>query len=492
MRHTAYMKALQALIENSPKEQQDTLSQLISKVAELAEHQRKSSEVISNLQYQNKLLRQKLYGSSSEKISDAQLSEQPELEVFDEFSLCSTQIDDSKQPEPEQSTPRKPRNKKKPLPKNLPREIIEHDLTEEDKQCACGNKMECIGADVSEQLEYHPAKVTVIEHHCKKYGCSSCNEAVKKDPEAKAKFKVATKPLQIIPKGIATPSLLAQIVTAKFCDHLPLYRQSQIFNRHHIVLSRQTMCDWVLKVSNAVIPLINLLQEKISDYDVAFADETTLQVLNEPNRKAQTKSYMWCFIGGYADQRVIIYQYHPTRKGEIAKEFFAGFAGGLHCDGYTGYESLTKRNDIIGVNCWAHCRRKFVEALPNGKEKGVSGHIVRTLRKLYEIEESLKAADASPEQVREVRQEKSKPMLDELGKYLVEKQKCVPPKSAVGAAISYTLKRWSQLITYLEDGRYEIETTVQKERSSPLLWGARPGCLPIAKKALMPAHGYLL
>ena len=469
------MEALQKLIDNTPEEQQEILSQLVAKVAEFADYQRKTDEVISTLRYQNRLLRQQLYGSSSEKLLDDKSPEQSELEVFDEFSLCAIQVE---LPEPPASeavavTPEKSRPKKKPLPKNLPRKVIEHDLPEEEKQCVCGNHMEYIGADVSEKLDYQRAKVTVIEHHCKKYGCATCNEASKKNPVAKAQMKVATKPPQIIPKGIATPSLLAQIITAKFCDHLPLYRQAQIFNRQGINLSRQTMCDWVLKVSKAVVPLVNLLQEKILEYDVAFADETTLQVLNEPGRKAQTKSYMWSFIGGPPDQRVLIYQYHTGRQGDIAKQFFDGFSGGLHCDGYAGYEKLTKSNEITGVNCWAHCRRKFVEALPNGKEKGISRHAIRTLRKLYQLEESLKTTNATSLQIKQARQKTAKPILDELGKYLAEKQKIVPPKSPVGIAISYTLKRWPQLITYLEDGRYEIDNNRSERAIKPFVMGRK-------------------
>jgi len=183
------------------------------------------------------------------------------------------------------------------------------------------------------------------------------------------------------------------------------------------------------------------------EHDVAFADETTLQVLNEPGIRAKTKSYMWCFIGGPPDQRFLIYQYHLSREGEIPKRFFEGFSGRLHCDGYAGYNKLTNLNTITGINCWAHVRRKFFEALPQGKEKGISGYVVRVIRVLYQLEESLKAINATPEKIKQARQEKAKPILDKLGLYLAEKGKVVPPKSDMGEAISYTLKRWPMLIT---------------------------------------------
>jgi transposase len=203
-------------------------------------------------------------------------------------------------------------------------------------------------------------------------------------------------------------------------------------------------------------PLINLMQDEIINYRVAFADETTVQVLNEPNRRAQTKSFMWCFIGGPPDRRSIIYQYHPTREGDVAGRFFEGFHGALHCDGYGGYNALLKSQHIIGINCFAHVRRKFVEALPNGKEKGVAGYIVNLIRLLYKIEANLKTKKADWETIKEIRQQQAKPILDQLKTFLDEKVNTTLPSSKVGQAIEYTLKRWPYLTTYLIDGEYEI------------------------------------
>jgi len=197
------MNELQEIIENSSGKTREVLLDLIHKVAEFAEYQRRTDEAISNLRYQNRLLRQKLFDSSSEKLSEDEIPEQSELEVFDVFSLCATQIELSEQPPVEQGVvaPAKPHPKKKPLPKHLPRKVIEHDLSEQEKQCQCGNTMECIGADVKEKLEYQRPKLTVLEHRCKKYGCATCNQASKKDPLAKAQIKLAAKPAQIIPIG---------------------------------------------------------------------------------------------------------------------------------------------------------------------------------------------------------------------------------------------------------------------------------------------------
>jgi transposase len=402
------------------------------------------------------------------------LPHQLDAELFDEFELCAQFIDTEKLIDEEETTAtRKKPGGRKPLPKNLPREVIEHDLSDEEKICACGNDMEYIGANVSEELNYVPAKLTVIEHRCKKYGCAICNERSKKEANAKAQLKTAKKPLQLIPKSIASNALLAQIAIQKFLDYLPLYRQEQIFKRHDIALSRQTMSEWMLKVGVAIIPLINLLQDKILEYDISFADETTLQVLNEPGRRAKTKSYMWCFIGGPLEQQIIIYQYHTSRGGDIAEQFFAGYQGALHCDGYQGYNALLSSDNIVGINCMAHVRRKFVEALPNGKLKGVSGQVVRVLQELYQIEAKMKETKLDVDAVKQVRQEKSKPLLEKLKTYLDDKVNKVPPKSKVGEAIKYTLKRWHYLITYLQDGRYEIDNNRCERAIKPFVLGRK-------------------
>ena len=429
---------------------------------------------IDYIQQDNRLLRKRLFGSTSEKTKNDDPPYQTEL--FNEFELCAQQIEIDEPPLAEGPTP-KPTAKKhpgrKPLPLHLPRKVIEHDLSDVEKQCDCGSEMEYLGTQVNEELEYQPAKLTVLEHHCKKYGCPQCNAANKKDPAVKAQLRTAKKPKQLIPKSYATPSLLAAIATGKFCDHLPLYRLEGIFKRSLVDLSRQTMSTWMLKVGEAVIPLVNLLQDQILDYDVAYADETTLQVLHEPERRAETKSYLWCFIGGPPERRSIIYQYHASREGQIPTIFFEGYQGALHCDGYAGYAQLLTSPEITGINCMAHVRRKFIEALPQGKEKGVSGWVVRLVRELYKIEEGLKAGHATPDQIQKTRQEKAKPLLEKLQGYLDEKAFSVPPQSKVGKAIQYTRKRWKHLTTYLDDGRYEIDNNRAERAIKPFVMGRK-------------------
>jgi len=469
------MNVLEQIVKNSSGQTREILEQFVHQTADLVKEQRRLKQQLEYVSNENRLLRKRLYGASSEKQTSHDIPEQLNAEMFDEFELCAHLIEpDSQLNNTDEATPSaKKRSSRKALPKGLPRQVIEHDLSAEEKICQCGDEMQCFGSSTSEELEYQAPKLTVIEHRCKKYACTRCNKANKANAGTQAQLKTAIKPLQLIPKSIATPSLLAQIAIQKFCDHLPLYRQENIFKRYSIHLSRQTMSKWMLKVGDALIPLCNLLQEKIVDYDVAYADETTLQVLKEPGRRAQTKSYMWCFMGGPPDKRIITYQYHVSRKAEIAEQFFKGYQGALHCDGYSGYAKLIQSENIVGLNCMAHVRRKFVDALPNGKMKGISGQVVRILRQLYKIEQTLKEEAAKAEVIKSVRQEKSKPILEALKTYLDTKVQSVPPKSKVGEAISYTLKRWPYLITYLSDSRYEIDSNRCERAIKPFVMGRK-------------------
>ena len=470
------MNKLEQIVTNADPETRKILEEFVHTFAGAIREINTLKQKIDYVSHDNRLLRKRLFGSSSEKLTLEEPTTQDELYLFNEFELICQQVEleDIEPLDIPIAVPvTKKKSGRKALPAHLPRNIICHDLTPEEKLCACGNEMECIGAQVSEELEYVPAKVEVTQHRCMKYICDCCAKKKENDETIQVTSRAAKKPAQLIERSIASPSLLANIAVSKFCDHLPLYRQEYIFKRLLIDLSRQTMSVWMLKTGNSITPLINLMQDNILSYDVSFADETTVQVLNEPGRRAQAKSYMWCFIGGPPDKRVVIYQYHQTREADVANQFFAEYQGGLHCDGYSGYNALFKTKGIIGINCWAHVRRKFIEALPQGKEKGVSGYIVRIIRALYKIEEKLKAEHANDDLVKRIRHQQAKPILDDLKKYLDEKAPSVLHSSKLGTAIEYTRKRWPYLLTYLQDGRYEIDNNRSERTIKPFVCGRK-------------------
>ena len=435
---------------------------------------RKDNQIL-DLMRQLKNANNHRFGRRSEKVEDDGTT-QAVLPIFNEAEVEVEQNVEGEECEDDEiEVPAHKRKKagRKPLPEDLPRIRKEYDIPEEEKLCNCGCQMTCIGEKVSEKLDIIPAKVQVIQEVRKQYACIDCSKAAKRDEEIKPAFKLAVGARHIFPKSIATPGLLSFIATSKFCDHLPLYRQETIFKRIGVDLPRATTSLWMIKVGVAITPLINLLQDHVRTYDVSFADETTVQVLNEPGRKASNKSYIWCFAGGPPDKRAVIYQYHPTRSGRVAKQFYEDYKGAIHCDGYKGYTELISSKEITGVTCFAHVRRKFLEALPNKKLKGISGKVLKLIRKLYKLEKELKEAEASFDEIYQTRQKYAKPILDELYTLLLDSRDRVPPDFPVGKAIKYTLGLWPYLMNYIEDGRYEIDNNRTERLIKPFVIGRK-------------------
>jgi transposase len=280
-------------------------------------------------------------------------------------------------------------------------------------------------------------------------------------------------PLQPIPRSIAGSGLLSHVLVSKFQDGLPLYRQEKILKRIGIDLPRATLCLWVLKCAALLKPLMKLLHDIILNYDIAYADETTCQVLKEPNKSIQSKKYMWLFAGGPPEQFAFYYQYHPSRSHDVALNFFEDFKGYLHCDGFSAYDALAEKNSSITlVGCLYHARRKFMEVVKLAPNKeGVASHVIKLIAKLSVIEEESKSLQDSDRKI--VRQEKAKPLLDELHQYLLDNQPNIPPKSLLGQAVTYTLNQMSKLLTYLKDGRLENNNNRSERAIKPFVMGRK-------------------
>lgn len=352
---------------------------------------------------------------------------------------------------------------RKPLPSDLPRVQRIYDLEEAEKTCACGCSLTYITDEKSEQLEVIPAKIYVIEHIKKKYACKHCE----------ATIRTAKMPTPPIPRSIAASGLLSHVLISKFQDGLPLYRQEKILKRIGVDLPRATLCLWVIKCAQLLKPLMKLLHDIILNYDIAYADETTTQVLKDPNKGVQSKKYMWMFAGGPPDKFVFYYYYHHSRSHEVVLNFFEDFKGYLHCDGFAAYDALASKNhDISLVGCLYHARRKFVEVMKMLPDKeGVAKEVIKFIAKLSLIEEEIK--NHSPIEKREVRQQKAKPILEELHQYLYTNQSSIPPKSLLGQAVSYTLNQWPKLLTYLEDGRLENNNNRSERAIKPFVMGRK-------------------
>jgi transposase len=399
------------------------------------------------------------FAAKSEKINLNQAS------LFDEACLPKSEEKILAQEE-EITVASYTRNKKvgrKALPAELLRVPRVYDLTEEEKTCSCGCALTHIKDEKSEQLEIIPAKIYVIEHIRKKYACKSCQTTI----------KLAKQPLAPIPRSIAASGLLSHVLVSKFQDHLPLHRQETILKRIGVDIPRATLSLWVIKCAELFFPLLKLLHDRILTYDIAYADETTTQVLKEPNKGVQSKKYMWLFAGGPPDEFVYYYHYHHSRSHDVPVSFFEDFAGFLHCDGYTAYDSLASKNpNMTLVGCLYHARRKFVEVaklMPN--KEGVATHVVNVMAKLAHIEEEIKQLPLPEKQA--ARHSRAKPLLDDLQQYLMNNQPNIPPKSLLGQAVSYTLNQWSKILNYLKDPRLEISNNLSERAIKPFVIGRK-------------------
>ncbi len=365
---------------------------------------------------------------------------------------------------------------RKPLPKDLPRVEVVHDLAEEEKICGCGSRLSQVGRDTAEKLDIIPAKIRVIRHVRIKYACKNC-EGVDDDGPT---VRIAPVPPQLIPKGIGTEGLMAHVMICKFADALPLYRQEKIFDRMGVDLSRATMSNWVVTVAQSCRPLLLLMAKEIRSGPLINADETPLQVLKEPGRSNTSKSYMWVYIGGDPDHPIRLYQYHPTRSGKVALEFLEGYQGYLQSDAFSGYDHLDKQQGICQLGCWAHVRRKFTDVLKAKKKirsktnpKSLADEAVLMIRKLYRIEKSARVKELDLDEIHALRQEESGPILKQFKAWLDEKKSITPPKGLLGTAIQYALNNWPKLQVYIEDGRLPIDNNIAENAIRPFVVGRK-------------------
>jgi transposase len=399
---------------------------------------------IAFLEEQFRVAQHKQFGKSSE-------GHPGQGELFNEAEELSVEID-VLESEDISYTRNKP--KRKPLPKDLPRERVVHDISDEDKICdCCGAERHKIGEDISEKLEFIPAKVKVVEHVRPKYACRACEKQGTRNT-----IKQAPVPHSVIPKGYATPSLLSQIITSKYQYGLPLYRQEAMFKQYGIALSRKTMASWIMRCSDILQVLYDRLKAIQLEQPVIHADETTLKVAKESKHTC----YMWLYatgadspggkVKGASIPNIVLFDYRHSRSARCATEYLGDYQGYLQVDGYAGYH----HTQAILVGCWAHARRKFTEAKtaqgkkPSGKADWALNHI----RKLYRLETQIK--DKSVEERYRTRQEKSLPLLKQFEAWLIKSEQNVLPKTKLVEAIQYCLNQWDKLQRYTLDGQLSI------------------------------------
>jgi len=418
-------------------------------------------EYIVQLEQWLKHLRSKPFTPSSEKVAPAQQALFNEAEEIDAEE--NTAGNDGAVETITVATHQRKARPRVSLPEHLPREEVIHDLPEAEKICPYdGSALELIGSDDSEQLEFIPAQLKVLLHKRLKYACPCCEQHL----------ATAAKPKQPIEKSLAGPGLLAAIATQKYCDALPLYRQSELFKRMGIALDRTNLANWMIKCGALSQPLINLLHEKLLEQPVIHMDETPVQVLNEPGKTAQSQSYMWVQASS-GEQPVRLFHYAPTRAQAVPRERLTEQTQAIMTDGYEGYGKACDDYQITRLGCWAHARRKFVDAQklqPKGKT-GKADQALTFIQKLYRIEAEMK--DQPPNERHNVRQQQARPIIDKLHDWLQKGLPNVPPHSVLGKALTYLHNQWPRLIRYLDDGHYPIDNNLAENAIRPFAIGRK-------------------
>jgi len=440
----AQLKALLHKERDALKQERKTTADLRQKVHSLLEAIR--------------LEKHRRYGSSSEKSAD-------QTELFDEADAPAETPGDEAVSEATSvaAHSRKKKSGRKPLPDDLPRVRKVIELSDEERQCPCGCTLSEIGEEISEQLDIIPAQVQVLQTVRKKYACKGCEDTI----------KTAPRPNVLLPKAIASANTMAYVITTKYADGIPLFRQSRILERSNIDLSRQTLCESVLKVAEKITPLIDHLRQQLLRHSLLYMDETRVQVLKEPGKTAQSQSYMWVQRAGPSDKAVILFHYDPSRATHAAQDLLVGYQGALMTDGYKPYRIVAQANGLTHLCCWAHARRKFKDAQkaqPKGKT-GKADMAISFIAKLYAVEKQMKDSDAAARH--RTRQLKSVATLDAFHEWLIKTQQQVPPKTALGKAASYTLEYWPELARYVDDGDWPIDNNPAENAIRPFVIGRK-------------------
>ncbi len=396
---------------------------------------------IENLKLLVLKLRRMQFGRKSEKL-DKQI-EQLELRLEDlEASQSARPLSSSTATHPALAS--KP--VRKPLPEHLPRQVETHHPRQE---CCpdCGGKLRLLGEDVSEILEYVPARFKVIRHVRPKLSCSGC-ERIVQEPA----------PSRPIDRGLAGPALLAHVLVSKYSDHLPLYRQSEIYEREGVELDRSTLADWVGGASRVLAPIVEAMRRYVLQAAKLHGDDIPVPVLAPGNGKTKT-GRSWTYVrddrpGGDTTAPGVWFAYSPDRKGEHPQQHLSGFTGTLQADGYAGFQRLYEGGQILEAACWAHVRRKFYD-LDQAHASPIASEALSRIGQMYGIESEIRGR--SPDQRLQVRQARMRPLLDQMHQWLQATSVKLSRKSAVAVAIHYALSRWEALLRFCEDGRLEID-----------------------------------
>lgn len=435
---------------------QDTalLQQLVRDL--VAREEQHGSEV-EKLRLIIRQLQRSQYGRRSERLDPDQLN--LGLEDLDaDIARAETRQAPLANEEPSEEAKR-PRAR---FPEHLPRQEVT--LTCEACTCPkCGGALHEIGVTASEMLDWVPASVRVIRIKRPKHGCRACGT-----------IHQAPAPERVIAKGMATPGLIAQVLVSKYCDHLPLYRQSQILARHGVEIDRSRLADWVGGACWWLEPLHDLLAEKVFRSSKLFADDTPIPVL-DPGRGRTKTGRLWVYSRddrpwAGTDPPAAVYFYSPDRKAERPASHLEGFTGVLQVDGYAGFERLTAKGNVVLAGCWAHVRRKFFE-FHQATDSPIAAEALRRIAALYKVEDAIRGRPAIEREI--ARNSDARPIVESLKPWLEQELGRIPGGSALAEAIRYALGRWTALCRFVDDGRIEIDNNAVERAIRPIALGRK-------------------
>ena len=466
-----------AALRQALAEAQADRDEAVRRSAELAGELRVARTERDLLQEKLNKLTRRLFDSQSE----ASTAPQKDL-FFNEAETEGIKAEPALEETAEDDTVEVPGHKRRkrgrrPLDPALPREVVRHELPEGERVCPHdGSPLKEIGVQTSEQMDIIPQQVRVIRHERVKYACPCCDGGM----------RLAPRPPQVIPRGLFTERALAWVATSKYLDGLPLYRQAALLGRFGGTdVSRNTLAAGMVRVGEATQPVINLLRDELLDSPLVFGDETELQVLKEPGRAAQAKSYMWAQMtdGSGKDGTgppIRLFAYSPSRSTKTALELYAGIREGavLMTDGYEVYDAIAENHKLVHLGCWAHCRRYLndaLQALPKDKRgpEQLAARFMGLIGKLYHIEAQARRDGVDMHELGRRRQERSVPVLADIEALLLANVHAVLPKSLLGQALHYLSSQWPKLKRYVEDGRYSIDNNVQENAIRPFVVGRR-------------------
>ena len=453
------LEALESLPSLNAEQLRELAGQLISQIIEQSKTiTARDSDIlyrqakIDKLTHELATLKRWKFGRSREQLNGIQVSWLDET-LESDIAAIELELQELTPALRPAAAPRQ-QPKRGALPAGLPRVAVHHEP--DSTTCGCGCQLKRIGQDVSEKLDYTPGVFTVEEHIRGKWVCQDCETLIQ-----------APVPAQIIDKGIPTAGLLAQVLVAKYSDHLPLYRQERIFGRAGVELPRSTLAQWVGICGVRLQPLVDALKCEILKHSVIHADETPVAMLKPGNGKTH-KAYLWAYApGAFEDLKAVIYDFCESRAGEHARTFLGTWKGSLVCDDYAGYKAGFV-SGILEAGCMAHARRKFFDLHVSSKSQ-IAGQACTSISQLYDIEREIKAL--GPDERLTIRQARSKPLAIKLHEWMLLQRQQITDGTATAKALDYSLKRWTALTRFLDDAQVPIDNNWIENQIRPIAIG---------------------